>query len=163
MRGIHECFSFDLSVNLDLRSIWGHINRNTKQSSTGSQMSEQSNLETSAPAAIQANAGVFGLSLSAAERITHMLSGEPEGSFFRVAVLGGGCSGFQYDFSIDQKRNDDDIVFTAHGVDVVVDDMSIELIDHAELDYVQDLMGSYFAVTNPNATASCGCGTSFSV
>ena len=126
-------------------------------------MSEQSNVETSAPAAIQANAGVFGLSLAAAKRITHMLSGEPEGSFFRVAVLGGGCSGFQYDFSIDQKRNDDDIVFTAHGVDVVIDDMSIELIDHAELDYVQDLMGSYFAVTNPNATASCGCGTSFSV
>ena len=133
------------------------------QSATGSQMSEQSNLGTSAPAAIQANAGVFGLSLSAAERIQHMLSSEPEGSFFRVAVLGGGCSGFQYDFSIDQKRNDDDIVFTAHGVDVVVDDISIELIDHAELDYVQDLMGSYFAVTNPNATASCGCGTSFSV
>ena len=126
-------------------------------------MSEHSNLETSAPTATQPNAGVFGLSLSAAERIQHMLSSEPEGSFFRVAVLGGGCSGFQYDFSIDQKRNDDDIVFTAHGVDVVVDDMSIELIDHAELDYVQDLMGSYFAVTNPNATASCGCGTSFSV
>jgi iron-sulfur cluster insertion protein len=126
-------------------------------------MSDQSNLENSATAAIQPNAGVFGLSLSAAERITQMLSDEPEGSFFRVAVLGGGCSGFQYDFSIDQTRNDDDIVFTAHGVDVVVDDMSIELIDHAELDYVQDLMGSYFAVTNPNATASCGCGTSFSV
>ena len=104
-------------------------------------MSEQSNLETSAPAAIQPNAGVFGLSLSAAERIMQMLSDEPEGSFFRVAVLGGGCSGFQYDFSIDQNRNDDDIVFNAHGVDVVVDDMSIELIDHAELDYVQDLMG----------------------
>ena len=126
-------------------------------------MSKRSNLETSAPAKISPNAGEFGLSLSAAERITQMLSGEPEGSFFRVAVLGGGCSGFQYDFSIDQNRNDDDIVFTAHGVDVVVDDTSIELIDHAELDYVQDSMGSYFAVTNPNATASCGCGTSFSV
>jgi iron-sulfur cluster insertion protein len=126
-------------------------------------MSEQNNPEISATAAIQSNAGVFGLSLSAAERITHMLNDEPQGSFFRVAVLGGGCSGFQYDFSIDQKRNGDDIVFTAHGVDVVVDDISIELIDHAELDYVQDLMGSYFAVTNPNATASCGCGTSFSV
>ena len=125
--------------------------------------SESSIMPRRAAAAIQANAGVFGLSLSAGERITHMLSDEPEGSFFRVAVLGGGCSGFQYDFSIDQKHNDDDIVFTAHGVDVVVDDMSIELIDHAELDYVQDLMGSYFAVTNPNATASCGCGTSFSV
>ena len=126
-------------------------------------MSEQSSLETSTSGATQVKAGVFGLSRSAAERITHLLSGEPEGSFFRVAVLGGGCSGFQYDFSIDQQLNDDDIVFTTHGVDVVVDDMSIELIDHAELDYVQDLMGSYFAVTNPNATASCGCGTSFSV
>ena len=126
-------------------------------------MSEQNKPETSATAAIQSNAGVFGLSLSAAERITHMLNDEPQGSFFRVAVLGGGCSGFQYDFSIDQKRNDDDTVYTAHGVDVVVDDISIELIDHAELDYVQDLIGSYFAVTNPNATASCGCGTSFSV
>ena len=126
-------------------------------------MSEQNNLKNSAPTTIPANGGVFGLSLSAAERILHMLSGEPEGSFFRVAVLGGGCSGFQYDFSIDQTRNDDDIVFNAHGVDVVVDDMSIELIDQAELDYVQDLMGSYFTVINPNATASCGCGTSFSV
>ena len=126
-------------------------------------MSEKNSVETSATGAIQGNASVFGLSLSAAERIMHMLSGEPEGSFFRVAVLGGGCSGFQYDFSIDQQLNHDDIVFTTHGVDVVVDDISIDLIDHAELDYVQDLMGSYFAVTNPNATASCGCGTSFSV
>lgn len=107
--------------------------------------------------------GVFGLTASAATRITAMLDAETGGSFFRVAVLGGGCSGFQYDFSIDQKRNDDDIGFVAHGVEVVVDEMSLELIDHAELDYVQDLMGSYFAVNNPNATASCGCGTSFSV
>ena len=101
---------------------------------------------------------------SAAAKVADLIAeeGNPELKL-RVFVQGGGCSGFQYDFSIDQKRNDDDIVFTAHGVDVVVDDMSIELIDHAELDYVQDLMGSYFAVTNPNATASCGCGTSFSV
>ena len=126
-------------------------------------MSEQSSMDNSASGATQANAGVFGLSLSAAKRITHLLSGEPDGSFFRVAVLGGGCSGFQYDFTIDQQLNNDDIVFTTHGVDVVVDNMSIEMIDRAELDYVQDLMGSYFAVTNPNATASCGCGTSFSI
>lgn len=106
---------------------------------------------------------VFGLSASAAKRITQLLDNEPAGSFFRVAVLGGGCSGFQYDFSIDKNRQDDDVVFLAHEVEVVVDEMSLELIDHAELDYVQDLMGSYFAVTNPNATASCGCGTSFSI
>ena len=107
--------------------------------------------------------GVFGLSTAAALRIQQLLDSEPDDSFFRVAVLGGGCSGFQYDFSIDQKRQDDDSVFVAHNVEVVVDEMSLELIDSAELDYVQDLMGSYFTVTNPNATASCGCGTSFSV
>ena len=92
-----------------------------------------------------------------------MLAGEADDSFFRVAVNGGGCSGFQYEFSIDTQRQDDDRTFTSHGVEVVIDEMSLELVDNAELDYVQDLMGSYFAVTNPNATASCGCGTSFSV
>ena len=107
--------------------------------------------------------GVFGLSTAAALRIQQLLDREPDDSFFRVSVLGGGCSGFQYDFSIDQKRQDDDSVFVAHNVEVVVDEMSLELIDSAELDYVQDLMGSYFTVTNPNATAYCGCGTSFSV
>ena len=101
--------------------------------------------------------------MPAAVRIKTMLEKEPPGSFFRVSVLGGGCSGFQYDFSIDQKNCDDDLIFTSHGVDVVVDETSIELIDQGELDYVEDLMGSYFSVVNPNATASCGCGTSFSV
>jgi iron-sulfur cluster insertion protein len=107
--------------------------------------------------------GSFGLSAAAAQRIQTMLSGEPDGSFFRVAVNGGGCSGFQYEFSIDTARQDDDLVFVSHGVEVVIDEMSLELVDNAELDYVQDLMGSYFSVSNPNATASCGCGTSFSV
>ena len=110
-----------------------------------------------------ATGGKFGLTESAAARITVMLTDEPDGSFFRVAVLGGGCSGFQYDFSIDCTRQADDCIFTSHGVEVVIDEMSLELVDTAELDYKQDLMGSYFAVNNPNATASCGCGTSFSV
>ena len=110
-----------------------------------------------------ANGVRFGLTLSAAERITKMLADEPNGSFFRVAVLGGGCSGFQYDFSIDVTKQPDDCVFTAHDVEIVIDAISLELVDTAELDYKQDLMGSYFAVNNPNATASCGCGTSFSV
>jgi iron-sulfur cluster insertion protein len=110
-----------------------------------------------------ANGGKFGLTESAAARITKMLADEPDGSFFRVAVLGGGCSGFQYDFSIDVTKQPDDCVFTEHGVEIVIDAMSLELVDTAQLDYKQDLMGSYFAVNNPNATASCGCGTSFSV
>ena len=110
-----------------------------------------------------ANGGRFGLTVSAAARIAKILANEPDGSFFRVAVLGGGCSGFQYDFSIDVAKQPDDCVFTAHDVNIVIDAMSLELIDTAELDYKQDLMGSYFAVNNPNATASCGCGTSFSV
>ena len=109
------------------------------------------------------NGGRFGLTVSAAARIAKMLADEPDGSFFRVAVLGGGCSGFQYDFSIDVTKQPDDCVFTAHDVEIVIDAMSLELIDKAELDYKQDLMGSYFAINNPNATASCGCGTSFSV
>ena len=111
----------------------------------------------------QQSTGIFGVSASAASRIKQILESEPAGSFFRVAVLGGGCSGFQYDFSIDKTRKEDDLVFVEHDVEIVVDEMSLELVDSAELDYVQDLMGAYFAVSNPNATASCGCGTSFSV
>ena len=107
--------------------------------------------------------GQFGLSAAAAKRITVMLENEAAGSFFRVAVNGGGCSGFQYEFSIDNARQDDDLSFVSHDVEVVIDEISLELVDKSELDYVQDLMGAYFAVSNPNATASCGCGTSFSV
>ena len=86
-----------------------------------------------------------------------------QGQALRVAVEGGGCSGFQYEFSIDTARQDDDLSFVSHDVEVVIDEISLELVDNAELDYVQDLMGAYFSVSNPNATASCGCGTSFSV
>ena len=128
----------------------------------------QQQIKTSSKDAAQdqapvANGGKFGLTVSAAARITKMLADESEGSFFRVAVLGGGCSGFQYEFSIDVAKQPDDCVFTSHDVEIVIDAMSLELVDTAELDYKQDLMGSYFAVNNPNATASCGCGTSFSV
>ena len=97
-----------------------------------------------APADSDIFTGSFGLSESAAKRIVSMLESEPEGSFFRVAVNGGGCSGFQYEFSIDNPRQDDDLGFTSHGVEVVIDEMSLELVDNAELDYVQDLMGAVF-------------------
>ena len=76
---------------------------------------------------------------------------------------GGGCSGFQYKFDFDAEKQSDDIEIIAYGVTVLVDDMSKEFLQNAELDYVEELLGSFFKVSNPNATASCGCGTSFSV
>ena len=126
-------------------------------------MSNKISTVGTSPATALPAGGQFALSEAAAKRITVMLENEPQGSFFRVAVNGGGCSGFQYEFSIDTDRAEDDLSFVSHDVEVVIDEISLELVDNAELDYVQDLMGAYFAVSNPNATASCGCGTSFSV
>ena len=104
----------------------------------------------------------FSLTEGAARRITVMLASEAVDSFFRVAVNGGGCSGFQYEFSIDTHRQDNDLTFTSHGVEVVIDEMSLELVDNAA-DSCAGPNWVYFAVTNPNAIASCGCGTSFSI
>jgi len=104
------------------------------------------------------------ISESAARRIEVLA--EMEGNsdtMLRIAVSGGGCSGFQYGFSLDDQRNDDDIFFEDKGVIVVVDDMSLDMVQGSELDYVEDLIGSYFALKNPNATSTCGCGSSFSV
>jgi len=108
---------------------------------------------------------VFGLSESAARRISVLLRDEDEAKakFMRVAVEGGGCSGFQYIFSFDATRNEDDRAFEKDGVEVVVDEVSLDLVRGGELDYVEELIGSYFQVVNPNASSSCGCGTSFSL
>ena len=100
---------------------------------------------------------------SAINQINHLLSSKDKGSFFRIAIKGGGCSGFQYDFSFDNQKNDDDLVFEKNGIEVVVDEVSLELVHGGKLDYVEELIGSYFQVTNPNASSSCGCGTSFSI
>ncbi len=102
------------------------------------------------------------LTEAAAKRIQHLSSVE-KASYFRVRVDGGGCSGFQYKFDFDDKKQIGDVEIAAHGVTVLVDDMSQEFLQNAELDYVEELLGSFFKVSNPNATASCGCGTSFSV
>ena len=107
----------------------------------------------------------FGLTESAAVQISKLLLME-EGSekkFMRVAVEGGGCSGFQYIFKFDTERNNDDLVFEKNGVEVVVDEISLELVTGGRLDYVEELIGSYFQIANPNASSSCGCGTSFSI
>jgi iron-sulfur cluster insertion protein len=81
----------------------------------------------------------------------------------RVAVLGGGCSGFQYNFDFDTKRNDDDLVIEKNGATVLIDSTSLEFIKGSEIDYVDEMVGASFQVRNPNATSSCGCGTSVAV
>jgi len=129
-------------------------------------MSLAENTPVENPSAVSSTGGrTFGLSESAAKRITELLAEEENGEskFMRVSVEGGGCSGFQYDFGFDDEIKDDDHVFITHGVKVVVDDMSLDLLNGGELDYVNELLGSYFQVTNPNASSSCGCGTSFSI
>ena len=107
-----------------------------------------------------------GISISdrAAERVAHLIE-QQSGSdlMLRVLVSGGGCSGFQYSFAFDDTRNDDDLVFSHAGIDVVIDEMSLELQEGAEIDFVEDLAGAAFRIDNPNATASCGCGSSFAV
>ena len=80
----------------------------------------------------------------------------------RVAVKGGGCSGFQYVFNIVEKVNEDDQVFEKEGCRVVIDKTSLQFLEGAEIDYSEELIGSSFKINNPNATSSCGCGTSFS-
>ncbi len=100
----------------------------------------------------------------AAERVSYLLDQQDgAGAMLRVSVSGGGCSGFQYGFAFDGTRNDDDLVFSHAGVDVVIDEMSLELLEGAQIDFVEDMAGSAFRIDNPNATASCGCGSSFAV
>ena len=100
----------------------------------------------------------------AAERVSYLLD-QQDGAdvMLRVSVSGGGCSGFQYGFAFDGTRNEDDLVFSHAGVDVVIDEMSLELLEGAQIDFVEDMAGSAFRIDNPNATASCGCGSSFAV
>src|SRR6266849_5508265 len=101
---------------------------------------------------------------SAARRIAFLKTQEDAAdAFLRVSVSGGGCSGFQYGFSFDDTRQDGDVVFERDGVQVIVDDTSLDLLNGAEIDFVEDMMGAAFQIKNPNAASSCGCGNSFSV
>ena len=103
------------------------------------------------------------VSARAAKRIADILKSEPAPSMLRIAVTGGGCSGFQYNFAIDDARADDDLVVERDGATVLIDPMSLDFLKGAEIDFVDDLIGQSFKINNPNATSSCGCGTSFSV
>jgi iron-sulfur cluster assembly accessory protein len=99
----------------------------------------------------------------AARRINEIMAAEPQGSMLRVSVNGGGCSGFQYAFDVERSRQDDDLVIERDGAAVLVDQMSLQYMDGSVIDFVDDLIGQSFKIENPHATASCGCGTSFSI
>jgi iron-sulfur cluster assembly accessory protein len=103
------------------------------------------------------------VSARAAKRIAVILKGEPAPAMLRIAVTGGGCSGFQYNFTIDGTRLDDDLVLERDGATVLIDQVSLDFLKGAEIDFADDLIGQSFKINNPNATSSCGCGTSFSV
>ncbi|MCR6672833.1 iron-sulfur cluster assembly accessory protein [Devosia ginsengisoli] len=100
----------------------------------------------------------------AAKRVSRILSKEPEGTVLRISVAGGGCSGFQYEYNlVQEKPASDDIVLSKGDAVVLIDSMSLEFMGGAEIDFVDDLIGQSFQIKNPNAVASCGCGTSFAV
>ena len=99
----------------------------------------------------------------AARRIGEILRREPAGSMLRVSVEGGGCSGFQYKFDVERSQAADDVVISRDGATVLIDRISLGYLAGSEIDFVDDLIGAAFRVNNPKATASCGCGTSFSL
>jgi iron-sulfur cluster assembly protein len=103
------------------------------------------------------------MSASAAAQINAIMEKQGQSRYLRVAVEGGGCSGFQYKFDFADAPNDDDIVLERDGAKILIDEMSVEFLEGSEIDYARELIGSAFKIHNPNAIAACGCGTSFSV
>lgn len=103
------------------------------------------------------------VSFRAAKRIAAILASEPAPAMLRLAVTGGGCSGFSYNFALDETRMDDDLLVEEGGAKILIDPVSLDFLAGSEIDFTDDLMGQAFKVNNPNATSSCGCGTSFSV
>ena len=96
---------------------------------------------------------------NALKQIQNLLSKKDEGSFFRIAIKGGGCSGFQYEFTFEQSKNEDDLIFQ----NILIDKTSADLLKDSEVDYVSELMGESFKISNPQTKSSCGCGVSFSL
>ena len=99
---------------------------------------------------------------NAQEHIATVLK-KDSAKYFRITVLGGGCAGFQYKFDFENLKKEDDILIHNEKIDVIIDETSMELIQNSKIDYVHELIGSSFKITNPQATSSCGCGTSFSI
>ena len=109
------------------------------------------------------NSAPIGMTERAAKRILEIATAEGKGLMLRLAVSGGGCSGFQYGFTLDDTRLDDDLIIERGGATLLVDPVSIAYLQGSEVDFIDNLMGQSFQVTNPNAKSSCGCGTSFSI
>jgi iron-sulfur cluster insertion protein len=108
--------------------------------------------------------GTITITSAAAAQINKILAAKGDPSLrFRIMVLGGGCSGFKYKFEFDATQNDWDLVFNQDGATVLVDDLSIQFLKDAELDYEKDLTGAKFVINNPNAASGCGCGVSFAM
>jgi len=103
------------------------------------------------------------VSASAAARVAAILQRDGQARALRVSVEGGGCSGFSYKYELVDKTCDDDLVIDQGGALIVIDSVSLPFLEGAEIDFVDDLMGQSFQIHNPNATSSCGCGTSFSI
>ncbi len=101
------------------------------------------------------------ISPSAAKRVSQLMSDSDIG--LRVYIEGGGCSGFQYGFQLETEKQDDDFVIEENGVTLLVDSLSIQYLMGAKVDYLDDLMGARFLVQNPNASTTCGCGSSFAI
>ena len=103
------------------------------------------------------------VSPGAAERIAALTAAEGPAIMFRIAVNGGGCSGYQYEFTFDDTPTGDDVLIEQDGARVLIDQASLDFIAGSEVDFIEGLMGSHFEIKNPKAKSSCGCGTSFSV
>ncbi|MFN7709473.1 MAG: HesB/IscA family protein [Holosporales bacterium] len=110
-----------------------------------------------------AGAPQFSLTQAALDRLGSILQDEAPGTFLRIRIDGGGCSGFQYHFSFATAREDSDISYQTQGLEIVIDEASSLLVADSTLDFVQDMAGASFVVKNPNAVSACGCGNSFSI
>jgi len=103
------------------------------------------------------------LTESAAKRINAILAKQTGAELLRISVIGGGCSGFSYKFDLETATTDDDLVIERDGARVAIDSASIPFLENSKIDFADELIGAAFKIDNPNATAACGCGTSFSI
>ena len=101
---------------------------------------------------------------SATKQIQNLILNESKSdTFFRIRVNGGGCAGFQYNFTFTDHKEDHDLIIEKNKIKIIIDDISFNLLKGSTIDYVDELIGSSFKINNPQATSSCGCGTSFSI